>query len=56
MADYWEIAAHWDYDIFSWYQYLSVNLVFSHPSFLEWEFFSVPFLIIAYLYFFSKAY
>ena len=26
------IAAHSAYDMFSWYKYLSVILVFSHPS------------------------
>ena len=28
MAAYWGIAAHSPYDIFSWYKYLSVILVF----------------------------
>ena len=32
MAAYWGIAAHSAYDMFSWYKYLSVILVFSHPS------------------------
>ena len=30
MAAYWGIAAHSAYDMFSWYKYLSVILVFSH--------------------------
>ena len=33
MATYWEIAAHSAYDMFSWYKYLIVNLVFSHLGF-----------------------
>ena len=33
MATYWEIAAHLAYDMFSWYRYLLVNLVFSHLGF-----------------------
>ena len=32
LAAYLEIAAHSDYDMFSWYMYISVFLVFSHPS------------------------
>ena len=32
MADYWGIAAHSAYDMFSWYKYLSAISVFSHPS------------------------
>ena len=35
MAAYWGIAAHSAYDMFSWYKYLSVILVFSHPSVYE---------------------
>ena len=35
-----KIAAHSDCDMFSWYKYLIVNLVFSPPRFLEWESFS----------------
>ena len=31
---------HSAYDMFSWYKYLSVFLVFSHPRFVEWEFLS----------------
>ena len=36
-----KIAAHSAYDVFSWYKYLIVNLVFSHLGVgsgnLEWE-------------------
>ena len=37
-----KIAAHSAYDMYSWYKYLIVSLVFSHlgPRFLEWESFS----------------
>ena len=34
------IAAHSAYDMFSWYKYLSVILVFPIPRFMEWEFLS----------------
>ena len=37
---YGKIAAHSAYDMFSWYKYLIVNLVFSPPRCLEWESFS----------------
>ena len=53
-----EIVAHSAYDMFSWYKYLIVNLVFSPPRFLEWESFSdcaffnlcllIPFSVYAY--------
>ena len=33
MATYREIAAHSAYDMFSWYKYLIVNLVFSNLGF-----------------------
>ena len=33
MATYWEIAAHSAYEMFSWYKYLIVSLVFSHLGF-----------------------
>ena len=33
MATYWEKAAHSAYDMFSWYKYLIVNLVFTHLGF-----------------------
>ena len=36
----WGIAAHLACDMFSWYKYLSVILVFSTPRFMEWEFLS----------------
>ena len=32
----WEIAAHSANDMFSWYEYLIVNLIFP-TSVLEWE-------------------
>ena len=35
-----KIAAHSAYGMFSWYEYLIVNLVFSHLGFLSWESFS----------------
>ena len=31
MAAYWDKAAHSAHDMFSWYMYLSVNLVFFPP-------------------------
>ena len=34
------IAAHSAYEMFSWYRYLIVSLVFSHLGFLEWESFA----------------
>ena len=40
MATFWEIAAHSAYEMFSWYRYLIVSLVFSHLGFLEWESFA----------------
>ena len=44
MATYWEIAAHSAYDMFSWYKYLIVNLVFSHLGVWSWNLFLiVPF-------------
>ena len=33
MVTYWEISAHSAYDMFSWYKYLIVNLVFFHLGF-----------------------
>ena len=36
----WKIAAHSAYEMFSWYRYLIVSLVFSHLGFLEWESFA----------------
>ena len=35
-----EIAAHSAYEMFSWYRYLIVSLVFSHLGLLEWESFA----------------
>ena len=40
VATYWEIAAHSAYDMFSWYKYLIVNLVFSHLGFWSGNLFS----------------
>ena len=34
MAAYWGIAAHSAYDVFLWYKYLSVILVFPTPRFM----------------------
>ena len=53
MAAYWGIAAHSAYDMFSWYEYLSVILVFSYPSVYGVGISFRHFLIIAYLYLFS---
>ena len=51
---FWEIVAHSVYDMFSWYKYLSVILVYSHPSVygVGVSFCLRHFLIIAYLYLF----
>ena len=35
-----KIAAHSAYEMFSWYRYLIVSLVFSHLGILEWESFA----------------
>ena len=35
-----KIAAHSAYEMFSWYRYLIVSLVFSHLGVLEWESFA----------------
>ena len=35
-----KIAAHSAYEMFSWYRYVIVSLVFSHLGFLEWESFA----------------
>ena len=47
-----KIAAHLAYDIFSWYKYLIVNLVFSHLGFWSGNLFLIaPFpSIVAYIY------
>ena len=42
-----EKAAHLAYNMFSWYKYLIVNLVFSSSRFLEWESFFFFFFWIA---------
>ena len=44
------VAAHSAYDMFSWYKYLSVILVFPTPRFVVWEFLSDCAISIAYLY------
>ena len=41
MADYWEIAAHSVYDMFSKFKYQIVNLVFSHLGFWSGNFFLI---------------
>ena len=41
MAAYWEIAAHLAYDIFPWFKYLSVNLVFHTLGFWSGHFFLI---------------
>ena len=43
-------AAHSAYEMFSWYKYLIVSLVFSHPGFWSWNLFLIAPLIFAYLY------
>ena len=41
VAAYWGIATHSAYDLFPWYKYLSVILVFfPTPRFVKWEFLS----------------
>ena len=45
-----KIAAHSANDVFSWFKYLIVYLVFFQPLFLEWESFSRLFLVVANLY------
>ena len=60
MATYWEIAAHSAYDMFLWYKYLIVSLVFSHLGFWSGNLFLiapfpdlcllVPFLHSIYMY------
>ena len=37
-----KIAAHSAYDMFSWYKYLIVNLVFSHLGFWSGNLFLIP--------------
>ena len=36
-----KIAAHSAYNMFSWYKYLIVNLVFSHLGFWSWNLFLI---------------
>ena len=46
-----KIAAHSAYEMFSWYKYLIVSLVFSHLGFWSGNLFLIaPFLTFAYLY------
>ena len=48
-------AAHSAFEMFSWYKYLIVSLVFSHLGFWSGSLFLRLFLIFAYLYVFSKS-
>ena len=48
-----KIAAHSAYDIFSWYTYLIVNLVFSHLGFWSGNFLIAPFPDLCFLVPFS---
>ena len=43
MSDYWEIAAHSAYDMFSKYKYLIDNLVFSDLGFWSENFFLIAY-------------
>ena len=47
-----KIADHSAYDMFSWYKYLIVNLIFSYLGFWSGNLFLIApfFLIVAYLY------
>ena len=48
-----KIAAHSAYEMFSWYKYLIVSLVFSHLGFWSGNLFLIaPFPDFAYLYLF----
>ena len=50
-----KIAAHSAYEMFSWYKYLIVSLVFSHLGFWSGSLFLIAiFLIFACLYFFLE--
>ena len=53
-----KIAAHSAYDMFSWYKYLIVSLVFSHLGFWSGSLFLIApfFLVFAYLYFLNRFY
>ena len=48
MATYWKIAAHSAYDMFSWYKYPIVNLVFSHLGFWSGDLFLITCTLIVY--------
>ena len=53
-----KIAAHSAYDMFSWYKYLIVNLVFSHLGFWSGNLFLIapfPDLCLLVLFFSSRA-
>ena len=51
---FWKIAAHSAYDMFSWYKYLIVNLVFSHLGFWSGNLFLIaPFPDLCQLVLFS---
>ena len=55
MATYWEIAAHSAYEMFSWYKYLIVSLVFSHLGFWSGSLFLIaPFPDLCLLVLFSN--
>ena len=41
MVAFWEIAAHSAYDMFSYFKYPIVNLVFSHLGFWSGNFFLI---------------
>ena len=41
MATYWENSCSFGYDVFSWYKYLIVNLVFSHLGFWSGDLFLI---------------
>ena len=59
MTTYWKIAAQSDYDMFSKYKYLIVNLAFSRLGFWSGNFLKLfilvgcAFFIIVYLYLFD---
>ena len=54
MATYWEIAAHSAYEMFLWYKYLIVGLVFSRLGFWSGNLFLIaPFPDLCLLYLFK---
>ena len=58
MATYWENIAHSAYEMFSWYKYLIVSLVFSHLGFWSGSLFliaSFPDLCLLVLFFLYNA-